>query len=70
MPFPAAAHAIREYHKVHVTMIAGVVDPSYFGRTDDTLPNLIVTTGTPLSKSVVNCYLSFPGKRIMDFKSV
>lgn len=50
MPFPNAQHAPREYHTVHVTVIAGVIDPSYFGRTAETMPTLIVTTGDPLSK--------------------
>ena len=50
MPFPNAQEAPREYHTVHVTVIAGVIDPSYFGRTADTMPTLVVTTGNPLSK--------------------
>lgn len=53
MPFPNAQHALREYHTVHVTVIAGVIDPSYFGRTAETMPTLIVTTGDPLSKYVL-----------------
>lgn len=53
MPFPNADQAPREYHTVHVTVIAGVIDPSYFGRTADTMPTLVVTTGDPLSKEVL-----------------
>lgn len=53
MPFPNADQAPREYHTVHVTVIAGVIDPSYFGRTADTMPTLVVTTGNPLSKEAL-----------------
>ncbi|KAI7907608.1 Prenylcysteine lyase-domain-containing protein [Cokeromyces recurvatus] len=38
----------RDYHAVHVTLVAGYPDPSYFGRTIDHLPSFIVTTGLPL----------------------
>ncbi|KAI7885671.1 hypothetical protein K492DRAFT_157009 [Lichtheimia hyalospora FSU 10163] len=51
MPFPNAQEAPREYHTVHVTVIAGVIDPSYFGRTADTMPTLVVTTGNPLTSN-------------------
>ncbi|KAI9317412.1 Prenylcysteine lyase [Dichotomocladium elegans] len=49
MDFPNAVSAEREYQIVHVTMIAGVVDPSYFGRKWENMPTLIVTTGVPLT---------------------
>lgn len=38
----------RDYHIVHVTLVAGHADPSYFKKTIDTLPTFIVTTGPPL----------------------
>ncbi|KAI8080016.1 Prenylcysteine lyase-domain-containing protein [Halteromyces radiatus] len=38
----------REYHTVHVTLIAGYPDPTYFGRTENDVPTSIITTGFPL----------------------
>ncbi|KAI8140013.1 Prenylcysteine lyase-domain-containing protein [Fennellomyces sp. T-0311] len=49
LPFATTQSARREYHTVHVTLIAGVPDPSYFGRTADTVPSMIVSTGEPLT---------------------
>ncbi|KAI9307902.1 Prenylcysteine lyase-domain-containing protein [Cunninghamella echinulata] len=41
-------HFERDYHTVHVTMIAGYPNPSYFGRNEDNVPTAIITTGEPL----------------------
>ncbi|CAO3587125.1 unnamed protein product [Absidia cylindrospora] len=41
-------HHVREYHTVHVTLIAGYPDPSYFGRNEENVPTSIITTGIPL----------------------
>ncbi|KAG2217085.1 hypothetical protein INT45_004074, partial [Circinella minor] len=51
LPFTTVLPAQREYHTVHVTMIAGIPDPSYFNRTEDTVPTMIVTTGAPLTEN-------------------
>lgn len=48
-PFPTKQHQ-RDYHIVHVTLVAGHADPSYFKKTLDTLPSFVVTTGPPLGK--------------------
>lgn len=42
----------RKYHPVYVTLIAGNPDPSYFGRTLETMPTFVVTTGAPLGKCI------------------
>ncbi|RCH82284.1 hypothetical protein CU098_007630 [Rhizopus stolonifer] len=41
-------HQHRDYHVVHVTLVAGHPNPAYFGRTLDTMPTFVVTTGEPL----------------------
>ncbi|ORZ16214.1 Prenylcysteine lyase-domain-containing protein [Absidia repens] len=41
-------HYARQYHTVHVTIIAGYPDPSYFGRNEENVPTSIITTGIPL----------------------
>lgn len=51
MPFAPLELASREYHTVHVTLVAGVPDPTYFQRTAENVPSFIVSTGKPLSKS-------------------
>ncbi|KAI9249711.1 Prenylcysteine lyase-domain-containing protein [Phascolomyces articulosus] len=48
-PFSTISPAYRKFHTVHVTMIAGVPDPSYFGRIEKTVPTMIVSTGAPLT---------------------
>lgn len=40
----------RNYHVVHVTLVAGYPDPSYFGRTIDDMPTFVVSTGGSLGK--------------------
>ncbi|KAI9474051.1 MAG: Prenylcysteine lyase-domain-containing protein [Benjaminiella poitrasii] len=44
----------REYHAVYVTLVAGYPNSSYFGRTIDTLPTFIVSTGSPLIDNFEN----------------
>jgi prenylcysteine oxidase/farnesylcysteine lyase len=46
-PFPTKQEQ-RSYHPVYVTLVAGHPDPGYFGRTIDTMPTFVVTTGAPL----------------------
>lgn len=41
----------RNYHIVHVTLVAGHADPEYFKRTINTLPTFIVSTGPPLGNA-------------------
>ncbi|KAG0184841.1 hypothetical protein DFQ28_010354 [Apophysomyces sp. BC1034] len=66
MPFPVTKH-YREYHTVHVALIAGFPNPAYFGRTADTMPSAIITTGSPLvldtGESVVKMFSS---RRLSD----
>ncbi|KAI9484518.1 Prenylcysteine lyase-domain-containing protein [Zychaea mexicana] len=49
LPYSTVLPAHRQYHTVHVTMVAGVPDPSYFGRTQETMPTMVVSTGSPLT---------------------
>ncbi|OBZ84934.1 Farnesylcysteine lyase [Choanephora cucurbitarum] len=42
-------HEGRDYHTVHVTLVAGYPNHSYFGRTAETMPSFVVTTGEPLT---------------------
>lgn len=49
--FPVTEHH-RDYHTVHVTLVAGHVNYSHFGKEDlDTMPTFVITTGYPLGKS-------------------
>ncbi|CAO3619837.1 unnamed protein product [Cunninghamella blakesleeana] len=41
-------HFNRDYHTVHVTLVTGFADPTYFGRNKDDVPTEIITTGIPL----------------------
>ena len=47
LPYKTKEHA-RNYHIVHVTLVAGHTNPDYFQRTLDKLPTFIVSTGEPL----------------------
>lgn len=60
-PFSTKEHQ-RDYHVVHVTLVAGHADPSYFKRSLDTLPTFIVTTGSPLG----NIYKKKKNKKKVD----
>jgi prenylcysteine oxidase/farnesylcysteine lyase len=62
-PFPTRDHH-RDYHVVHVTLIAGHADPGYFKRTIDNMPTFVVTTGEPLAGGFEN------GKALFDTFSV
>jgi prenylcysteine oxidase/farnesylcysteine lyase len=48
-PFKTQQHH-RDYHTVHVTLVAGHSNPEFFGRTLENLPTFIVSTGEPLGK--------------------
>lgn len=48
--FPAERHH-RDYHVVHVTLVAGHINPHYFGKDNiDKTPTFVITTGHPLGK--------------------
>lgn len=48
-PFPTKQQE-RPYHAVYVTLVAGHPDASYFGKTLETMPTFVVSTGEPLGK--------------------
>ncbi|KAI8337330.1 Prenylcysteine lyase-domain-containing protein [Blakeslea trispora] len=48
LTFPTK-HERRNYHVVHVAIVAGHPNHSYFGRTAQTMPSFVVTTGEPLT---------------------
>lgn len=67
-PFPTKNHH-RDYHVVHVTLVAGHADPSYFNRTLDTMPTFVVTTGSPLADRFENGkapFNTFSVHRVLD----
>ncbi|KAI8979473.1 Prenylcysteine lyase-domain-containing protein [Mycotypha africana] len=49
----------RHYHPVHVTLVAGHPNPSYFGRTMDKMPTFVITTGVPLVNHFENASAPF-----------
>ncbi|KAF7720866.1 hypothetical protein EC973_005887 [Apophysomyces ossiformis] len=68
LPFPVSDHH-REYHTVHVTLVAGFPNPEYFARTADTIPSAIITTGYPLTEHFNNStspFTTFAVHRILD----
>ncbi|KAL0083019.1 Prenylcysteine lyase-domain-containing protein [Phycomyces blakesleeanus] len=60
---------VRDYKIVHVTLLAGYPDPSYFSSTENDVPNLIITTGNGLpnafSKSTAP-FTTFAVHRILE----
>lgn len=50
-PFPTKQEE-RPYHAVYVTLVAGHPDPSYFGKTMESMPTFVVSTGAPLGKFI------------------
>ena len=50
-------------------MIAGIPDPGYFGRTKETVPTMIVSTGAPLSKAFLISIICPKSKIIKRKKS-
>lgn len=56
--FPVEDHH-REYHTVHVTLVAGHVNPTYFKKEIQNLPTFIITTGYPLVQHFENNQATF-----------
>ncbi|KAI9027288.1 Prenylcysteine lyase-domain-containing protein, partial [Phycomyces nitens] len=60
---------VRDYKVVHVTLLAGYPDPSYFSSTEKDVPNLIITTGNGLPNSFSNStapFTTFAVHRILE----